>query len=182
MQHADSTDAPGIGEVGKHADRLAATIERAAQDVPFYRSHLAQRGASEFGDLPTIEGDPTQMRQLLQNLISNALKFRKTDVGPVVRLSAEMKPATGDNATGSIITLTIADNGIGFDNQFKEQIFTIFQRLHSRNEYVTGIGLATCRKIVERHGGTIEAFGEPGVGSKFIITLPQIHTAKERVA
>ena len=139
--------------------------------------------AIEYGELPTIEGDPTQMRQLLQNLISNALKFRKADVAPVVRLSAEIKPATGDNATGSSIILTIADNGIGFDNQFKEQIFTIFQRLHSRNEYEgTGIGLATCRKIVERHGGTIEAFGETGVGSKFIITLPQNHTAKEHAA
>jgi signal transduction histidine kinase len=132
----------------------------------------------EFGPLPYIEADATQIHQLLQNLISNALKFRKVDVQPVVKVAAAMLPAGPDH--GSIMTITVEDNGIGFDNQFKEQIFTIFQRLHSRNEYEgTGIGLATCRKIVERHGGAILAEGTPGEGSKFIITIPQRHAFKE---
>ncbi len=121
--------------------------------------------------LPVVEGDPTQLRQLIQNLLSNALKFRKPDVNPVIKISSN-KILDGNGEP--LLVITIEDNGIGFDNQFKDQIFTIFQRLHSRNEYEgTGIGLATCRKIVERHGGFILAHGEPGQGSKFTITIPQ---------
>ncbi len=140
-------------------------------------------GKIESNDLPTIECDGTQIRQLLQNLIGNALKFRKADVAPVVKLHARVESnATEPHATPNII-LEISDNGIGFDNQFNEQIFTIFQRLHSRQEYEgTGIGLATCRKIVERHGGTILADGNSGDGSKFIITIPQNQESKEQAA
>ncbi len=140
-------------------------------------------GKIESNDLPTIECDGTQIRQLLQNLIGNALKFRKADVAPVVKLHARVESnATEPHATPNII-LEISDNGIGFDNQFNEQIFTIFQRLHSRQEYEgTGIGLATCRKIVERHGGTILADGNSGEGSKFIITIPQNQASKEQAA
>jgi signal transduction histidine kinase len=127
----------------------------------------------EVDDLPVLEADPTQLRQLLQNLIGNALKFRKADQTPVVKVSAKRNENRNDPTVIPSLILTIEDNGIGFDNQYKEQIFTIFQRLHSRNEYEgTGIGLATCRKIVERHGGSILATGEPGLGSKFIITFP----------
>ena len=125
------------------------------------------------GDLPAIEADAMQMRQLLQNLIGNALKFRKKDVDPAVRISAVIEAAAEPANAGPAVTITIEDNGIGFDQQFKEQIFTIFQRLHSRAEYEgTGIGLATCRKIVERHQGTIDAIGRPGQGSTFVITIP----------
>jgi signal transduction histidine kinase len=127
----------------------------------------------DVGDLPVLKCDPTQMRQLLQNLIGNALKFKKKDVAPIVKIRARTEDAADYPELGPHIALTIEDNGIGFDNQFKEQIFTIFQRLHSRNEYEgTGIGLATCRKIVERHQGTIEADGRPGEGSTFTIRLP----------
>ncbi len=137
----------------------------------------------DVGSLPSIEGDPTQMRQLVQNLISNALKFRKADVTPIVKLSAHIEHVLSGPHAGPTIIITVADNGIGFDNQFKDQIFTIFQRLHSRNEYEgTGIGLATCRKIVERHGGTIIADGTPGEGSRFIISLPQHQVTKEQAA
>ena len=124
-------------------------------------------------ELPTIECEPMQMRQLLQNLLGNALKFRKTDVLPIITVSSEFIAAQ-DAVNGSAYTqLTFADNGIGFDNEFKDKIFTIFQRLHSRSEYEgTGIGLATVRKIVERHGGTITADGQLSVGSKFYVTLP----------
>jgi light-regulated signal transduction histidine kinase (bacteriophytochrome) len=137
----------------------------------------------EVGALPSLECDPTQMRQLVQNLMSNALKFRKADVSPIIRLNSHVELAAPDSTSGSTIVITLEDNGIGFENQFKDQIFTIFQRLHSRNEYEgTGIGLATCRKIVERHGGTITAEGMPGVGSRFTITLPQHQDAKEQAA
>ena len=79
--------------------------------------------------------------------------------------------------------ICVSDNGIGFDNQFKDQIFTIFQRLHNRNQYEgTGIGLATCRKIVERHGGIILADGAAGLGSKFTITIPENQINKELAA
>lgn len=134
----------------------------------------------EFGDLPVIDCEPMQMRQLMQNLLGNALKFRKPDVKPVIRVSAE----SHTEVEKPYIVLSIADNGIGFDNQFREQIFTIFQRLHSRNEYEgTGIGLATVRKIVERHGGSIVADGQPGVGATFNVTLPiEQGNSKERAA
>jgi signal transduction histidine kinase len=125
------------------------------------------------GTLPKLECDAMQMRQLFQNLIGNALKFRKPNEVPVVNVDAELQDAHGLAHPGPAVAIRISDNGIGFDNQFKEQIFTIFQRLHSRNEYEgTGIGLATCRKIVERHQGMIAATGEPGQGSTFIITIP----------
>jgi signal transduction histidine kinase len=131
-------------------------------------------GKVDLGELPVIDGDPTQIRQLFQNLIGNALKFKKPDVPPVVTVHGKVIPGDLKAGTPDQVVITIADNGIGFDNQFREQIFTIFQRLHSRNEYEgTGIGLATVRKIVERHSGTISADGQPGVGSSFTITFSQ---------
>ncbi len=133
----------------------------------------------EHGDLPTIECEPMQMRQLLQNLLGNALKFRRADTKPVIKVVAH----AFEEAEIQYVSITIEDNGIGFDNQFKEQIFTIFQRLHSRNEYEgTGIGLATVRKIVERHGGTIDADGQVNIGSKFHVTLPIEQIKKEQAA
>jgi signal transduction histidine kinase len=126
-----------------------------------------------FDELPTIECEPMQMRQLLQNLLGNALKFRKADVSPIITVTAEIVPEDEAKGVEAHANLVISDNGIGFENQFKDKIFTIFQRLHSRTEYEgTGIGLATVRKIVERHGGTINADGELNVGSKFHVTLP----------
>ncbi len=145
---------------------------------------LEETGATvEAGELPVIEADSMQMRQLFQNLIGNAIKFRKKDVDPVVKITAEMTTVHTLPVAGPAYVISIADNGIGFEQQFKEQIFVIFQRLHSRTEYEgTGIGLATCRKIVERHQGLIDARGEPGVGSTFIITLPVSQTSQEYAA
>jgi len=137
----------------------------------------------DIGDLPTIEADAMQMRQLFQNLIGNALKFRRKDVTPSVKITAQVTTSHDLLLEGPAAVITIADNGIGFDQQFKEQIFVIFQRLHSRTEYEgTGIGLATCRKIVERHVGHIDAVGRPGEGSTFIITLPLWQSKKEYAA
>jgi signal transduction histidine kinase len=117
------------------------------------------------GDLPTIDGDALQLRQLMQNLISNALKFRREDVVPEVDIDAK----TLDGA----VEITVRDNGIGFEPQYAGRIFRVFERLHGRSRYQgTGIGLALCRKIAERHGGTIQAESEPDVGSTFTVRLP----------
>ena len=125
-------------------------------------------------NLPTIDADPTQMRQLFQNLLGNALKFGKEGQKPRIEIASAIVP---QDSTHDLCRLTFSDNGIGFDNKYKDQIFTIFQRLHGRGEYEgTGIGLATCRKIVERHHGEIDADGKPDCGAAFIVTLPVAHT------
>ncbi len=140
-------------------------------------------GTVEVGELPVIDADPLQMRQLFQNLIANALKFRKSDEAPVVRISAESNALDVDGgswaiSTPAVLQLSIADNGIGFDEKYLDRIFTVFQRLHGRNAYEgTGVGLAVCRRIVERHGGSITAKSQPDVGATFIVNLP-IHQIK----
>lgn len=119
-------------------------------------------------DLPYVKADPTHMRQLFQNLIGNALKFHKENTSPVVTLSSRPVPGPGN-----LHEIIVTDNGIGFDEKYAERIFGVFQRLHARNVYDgTGIGLAVCRKIVERYGGTISVESQPGIGSKFIIRIP----------
>jgi len=127
---------------------------------------IAESGARvSIGELPTIEADPVQMRQLLQNLLGNALKFSREGVVPELDVCAEV----GDH----LVELTVKDNGIGFDEQYATRIFRAFERLHGAREYPgTGIGLALCRKIVERHNGTITAEGELGHGAVFTVKLP----------
>jgi PAS domain S-box-containing protein len=133
----------------------------------------------DVGLLPTIAADPLQMHQLLQNLISNALKFSAKGELPQVKiysqlLTSEEKPALGNAAM--LCQIFVEDSGIGFDEKYLDRIFNIFQRLHGRSEYEgTGIGLAICRKIAERHGGTITAKSTPGNGATFIVTLPLKH-------
>jgi light-regulated signal transduction histidine kinase (bacteriophytochrome) len=133
---------------------------------------IEQSGARiEVGELPVIESDPLQMRQLFQNLVGNALKFRREEKALVVRLSSELLPPAADGR--DYCRITVQDNGIGFDIKYQLRIFSIFQRLHKRTEYEgTGIGLTICKMIVERHAGKIEARGEPGAGATFIIKLP----------
>jgi signal transduction histidine kinase len=115
--------------------------------------------------LPTVQGDTTQLTQLFQNLISNAIKFRG-DVAPEVHVNAETQDGYW--------LITIQDNGIGIEAQHLDRIFVLFQRLHGRGSYPgTGLGLAICRKIVERHGGTIWVESETGTGSKFNFTIPK---------
>ena len=128
---------------------------------------IADEGASvEVGELPVLDADPLQMRQLLQNLLGNALKYRKKDAPPVIELN-------GARSDGRFWTITVKDNGIGFNEQYAEKIFKMFERLHGRMEYSgSGIGLSICRKIVERHGGTIGAKSTPGQGATFTVLLP----------
>jgi signal transduction histidine kinase len=120
----------------------------------------------ELSELPTISGDALQLRQLIQNLISNALKFRREGVTPKVSIGA--------TSVNGKVELTVRDNGIGFDSRYSQRIFRVFERLHGRGEYPgTGIGLALCRRIAERHGGTIAADGVPDGGATFTVTLPR---------
>jgi two-component system sensor kinase FixL len=132
------------------------------------------KGRIEVHDLPTIDADPLQMRQLLQNLIGNGLKFHAPGVTPLITVTCENG--------GPNYRLSVTDNGIGFDEKYVDRIFTVFQRLHGRREYEgTGIGLAICRKIAERHGGQIEAHSVPGAGSTFTVTLPGKQTNEEKL-
>jgi PAS domain S-box-containing protein len=137
-----------------------------------------QNGRIESEPLPTIDADPLQMRQLFQNLISNALKFHTPGEPPVVQISARILDTAESALPGGRLgeqacEITIRDYGIGFEQKFADQIFVVFQRLHSRAEYEgTGIGLAVCRKITDRHGGQIVAHSSPGQGATFIVTLP----------
>ncbi|MEM7425617.1 MAG: PAS-domain containing protein [Pseudomonadota bacterium] len=142
------------------------------------------QGRVEFEDLPKFDAEKTQMRQLFQNLLSNALKFRKPDVAPLIKITADKTTRTDEAGNSEDFwTFRLADNGIGFDNAYKDQIFTIFKRLHGRFEYEgTGIGLATCRKIVERHNGHIDADGVPDEGATFIIELPAKQSNQEELA
>jgi PAS domain S-box-containing protein len=131
------------------------------------------KGRVEIGELPVIDAEALQMRQLLQNLIGNALKFRRPEAPPVVRVAARKYL----NADGlELCELTVSDNGIGFNEKYLDRIFNVFQRLHTRNEFEgNGMGLAIVKKIALYHGGDITAKSEPGAGASFILTLPATH-------
>lgn len=116
--------------------------------------------------LPLITGQELQMRQLFQNLLANALKFHRKEVAPHIDVRCQRLGGDG-------IQITVADNGIGFENDYKDKIFEPFERLHPRSVYEgTGLGLAICKKIVEHHGGQIRAESQLGVGTEFIIHFP----------
>lgn len=139
-------------------------------------------GQVEVGALPTIEADPTQMRQLFQNLIGNGLKFHRDGIAPVVKVySGQFNLQDDRHSTATeLCQIVVEDNGIGFEEKYAERIFEVFQRLHGPGEYKgTGIGLATCRKIVERHRGWIRTKSIPGRGATFILTLPIRHSKGE---
>lgn len=138
---------------------------------------IKQTGARiEIKNLGTIEAEPNQMQQLFQNLVGNALKFHG-EKKPVIKVYPKQSPARSRARRGShngrFCTICVEDNGIGFDEKDLDRIFAPFQRLHGRNEYEgTGIGLAICSKIVERHGGSIKACSTPGQGATFLVSLP----------
>ena len=139
-----------------------------------------EKASIRVGKVPNVRGDRAQIKRLFQNLISNAIKFHKPGEKPAVEISAKVaKRSEIEDEFGIAITapeyirVTIRDNGIGFDEKYKDKIFNIFQRLHGRNEYEgTGIGLSICRKIVTNHKGFITANSEENVGSEFIIIFP----------
>jgi signal transduction histidine kinase len=139
----------------------------ATEAVADLEASLEQTGGRvELGDLPRLEGDALQMRLVFQNLIGNALKFHRPGVPPVVKVWAQtLSPAQ--------VQIRVADNGIGFDEHDLPRLFRPFERLNGRSEYEgSGMGLAICRRIVERHDGVVVAQRAPEGGALFIITLP----------
>jgi PAS domain S-box-containing protein len=164
---------------------LAKTAREVVSDL---EARIEQvKGRVDMGALPLLEAEPLQMRQLLQNLIGNALKFRRPEELPVVKVEAKLftgraPHGEADAPEEQLCQLTVSDNGIGFEEKYLDRIFNVFQRLHTRNEYEgTGMGLAIARKIALYHGGDITAKSQPGHGSTFIITLPVTHP-KEKEA
>jgi light-regulated signal transduction histidine kinase (bacteriophytochrome) len=150
---------------------LSRTVEAVVSDFEF---RIAEENVRiDIGELPTVDADDSQIRQVFQNLISNALKFRRPDGEAIVKVYSDIS----DNGENRIM---VEDNGIGFDEKYLDRIFMIFQRLHGRDKYKgTGIGLAITRKIIERHHGSLTAKSVPGEGSTFIITLPATHIKEE---
>jgi light-regulated signal transduction histidine kinase (bacteriophytochrome) len=131
------------------------------------------KGQVEIGKLPVVDAEGLQMRQLLQNLIGNALKFRRPEEPPIVKVAAR---SFSDDSGREVCELTVSDNGIGFDEKYLDRIFNVFQRLHTRNEYEgNGMGLAIVKKIALYHGGDITAKSKPGFGATFIVSLPASH-------
>jgi len=121
----------------------------------------------QFTPLPTIAAYPVELRQLFQNLIGNAIKFRKANLSPVITISAEKRD--------KVWQFAVCDNGIGIDSTFKQTIFLMFRRLHDQEAYEgNGIGLAHCKKIVEMHGGRLTVESLPGQGSTFLFTIPEV--------
>ena len=139
---------------------------------------VKKQGKIEVLSSCNIEVVPFQFRQLIYNLISNSVKYSKSDVPPVIKIEcATIVGSDGDNqllvAGKSYAKITITDNGIGFDKQFSEKIFEVFQRLHSKQEYLgTGVGLAIVKKIVQNHNGFISAHAESGTGAVFQVIIP----------
>jgi len=133
----------------------------------------ATGGRIEIENLCRIKADPLQIRQLFQNLIANAMKYSRPDLPPRVLITGRMIAGADGHGPAESCCVTVEDNGIGFAAESADRIFGLFQRLHGRSQYEgTGIGLAVCKRIVERHGGTITAESSPGKGARFIITLP----------
>jgi two-component system sensor kinase FixL len=182
-------DLLALSRVSAKSEPLAPVdLDRVGQEViADLELRILQSGARvEIGPLPTIDADALQMRQLLQNLIGNALKYRRPEVPPVVKVSSSYHSASGardetEAGAGGMCQISIEDNGIGFDEKYLDRIFNPFQRLHGRDRYEgSGIGLSICRRIVERHGGTITARSVPGHGSAFIIRLPLRHQREKK--
>jgi chemotaxis family two-component system sensor kinase Cph1 len=159
----------GLGDVLKEAESdLAQAIAECGATI------VAQ-------DLPVALCDPGQMRQVLQNLLSNAIKYRDQGRPPRIVVAAAAEPSAGSPNRRPMLRVTVTDNGIGFDQRHAGRIFEPFQRLHSADRFPgSGIGLATCRKIIDRHGGTIGAEGRPGEGATIWLTLPSAAEAGRR--
>jgi signal transduction histidine kinase len=145
---------------------LRGPVEEAVTDLEVLIEETEAR--IDLGELPTIEANAVQMRRLFQNLIGNSIKYRGEDK-PVVRVYSKESPCAG------FYEIRVEDNGSGFDQCYLDKIFKPFQRLHGRNSphEGTGMGLAICRRIVERHEGSITASSEPGKGAVFVVSLPE---------
>lgn len=149
---------------------LEETVREVLEDLEV---HIEELNATvHVGPLPCVQADASQMRQLMQNLITNALKFHKPNTPPAVKIYSRPvdEDATEGTASGPAVEVVVEDNGIGFDEKYADQIFRMFQRLHGRGEYEgTGVGLAVCRKIAERHGAVLTGKSTAGAGARFAV-------------
>ena len=161
-------DLLAYSRVNMRGGQLLPTDSQETFDLALTNIHamIEQSGAAVTHDpLPTVRADKTQLAQLFQNLLGNAVKYRSPDRPAQVHVSARREDGHW--------LFSVVDNGIGFEQQYEDKLFLIFQRLHSRDKYPgTGIGLAICKRIVERHGGRIWAIGEPHQGATFFFTIP----------
>ncbi|MEP6990767.1 MAG: ATP-binding protein [bacterium] len=145
--------------------------------VDLESTRTAAGATVDVGDLPHVQGDPTMLRQLFQNLIANAIKFHRPGVAPIVQVTP-YEPTERSPSGASLVGICVTDNGIGFDQRHADIIFEPLERLHGRSEYPgSGMGLALARRIVQRHGGSIRAEGVAGRGSIFHVTLPSAPSA-----
>ncbi len=166
---ADLLSLSHIGSTGTSFAPVALDEVLARAAVPLQETLAESGGRVTRGPLPRVSGDASQLELVMRNLLSNAIKFRRPGQPPLVHVSAE----PSSDVAGQW-TISVRDNGIGMDMQFAERVFVIFQRLHTRGEFPgTGIGLAACRKIVERHGGRIWLESSPDHGTVVRFTLPQ---------
>jgi light-regulated signal transduction histidine kinase (bacteriophytochrome) len=150
---------------------LKAVVQNIASDLEDAINRAG--GKIEIGNLPEVEADSTTIRYLLQNMIDNSIKYCKKVQAPHVKIHGEV--------SGGTCSIFVEDNGIGFDEQYLDLIFRPFQQLHRRGKHEgIGMGLALCRKIVERHEGSITARSILGQGSTFIVRLPSIQREKNR--
>jgi light-regulated signal transduction histidine kinase (bacteriophytochrome) len=161
-----------VGTRGKELRpvQAQAVLDKALVNL---RAAVEHSGAAITHDsLPEVNADDVQLAQLLQNLIANAIKFRNKEEPPRIHVGVE--------DAGGEWRFSVADNGIGIEPQYFERIFMVFQRLHTRDEYPgTGIGLAICKKVIERHGGRIWVESAPGKGSKFTFTLSKVQKGQK---
>ncbi|HEY0972820.1 MAG TPA: PAS domain S-box protein [Gemmatimonadales bacterium] len=165
-------DLLALSRVGTHGRSFeptdcSAVLARAMGSIA---TAISESGARITSDpLPVAPADAGQLQQLFQNLVGNAIKFRRPEVSPEVHVAARLQTTDGRDEW----LLSVSDNGIGLEPEYAEQVFVMFQRLHAQEEYPgTGMGLAICRKIVERHGGRIWVESTPGAGATFHFTLP----------
>jgi signal transduction histidine kinase len=143
---------------------LGEVLEKVVADL---ESRIVESGSEiDMVSLPVVRGDPIQLQRLFLNLVGNAIKFRNPERSHRVSITAS------SNELAGLVTVTVLDNGIGFETSSAERIFQPFERLHGRQYEGTGMGLAICRRIVERHGGTITADGRQGEGARIMLTLP----------
>ncbi len=164
------TDLLEHSRIGRYGEAQHLDLNILVSDVlaDMKAAIAAKQAILQIGKLPMLKVYPVEMRLLLQNLISNALKFQRQNVPPVISISAEKIEAGWQ--------FTVEDNGIGIEEKYRERIFTIFQRLHTSRQYDgTGIGLAHCKKIVDLHHGRIWVESEVGVGSRFQFVIPEFH-------
>lgn len=157
----------GLGSENLKPERVSlhVVLKEALQNL----DGLIEEKQIEVEPLPVVKVRRLQLQQVFSNLIGNAVKYAKPGVAPEIRVGASRCEVDGE----PFWKIRVSDNGIGFDPQYRDRIFEVFQRLHGKKEYEgTGVGLAICKKILEQHGGFIEADGTPGVGSVFTFYLP----------